>query len=196
MFAFFQSFLGSFMASKVLAALGGVLALILADFVLGVLVSMRSGTFDVRKLPQFLETSFVPYAGGLLILALFSSTDQALEVLFFAISAAVYAKFLADIKDKIAQLFAGISIQSTKSAEPQNALSQAVIVNNSVVAPVPDVTANTASSTEPKSIVDVVANTLDQVGEQAKTQARDNLTAKIATVVQEATQPSSTPPVA
>jgi hypothetical protein len=126
--ALLLSLLGSFMAPKVLASLGGVLTLILADFVLGVLVAMKSKTFDVRKLPEFMESSFVPYAGGLLILALFSSTDPTLEVLFFAISAVVYAKFLADIKDKIAQLFAGISIQVQSPIEVDHTDTKPVIV--------------------------------------------------------------------
>lgn len=52
MYMFFQSLLGSFMALKVMAILGTVLILILANLVLGVLLSMKNKTFDVRKLPK------------------------------------------------------------------------------------------------------------------------------------------------
>jgi len=215
---FFVSLLGSFMGPKVLAALAGVLALILLDFVLGVLIAMKEGTFDVRKLPQFLESSFIPYAGGLLILALFSNVDPTLSVLFLTIAAAVYVKFLADIKDKVAQLFSEFNVQTQAQIDPkpiidipapltkddvvsilktefakefiptdlQNEAVKPVDIDNSVVAPV---AVNTDVSTEPKPITQVISETLSQVGEQAKTQAVSDLTAKFTAVVQEATQP-------
>ena len=194
MSTFFQSLLGSFMAPKVLLALGGVLALILADFILGVLLSFKNGTFDAKKLAQFMETSFVPYIGGLLILALFSSTDPALEVLFFTISAAVYAKFLADIKDKFSQLFAGISIQATTTVQPQNGTSQPVLADSGVVAPIPEIVVSTDTSTTPKSITEVIQDTFDKVGEEAKAKEQANFTDKLMTVVQEASAPA-VPPV-
>lgn len=106
------SLLGNFMAAKVATVLVGVLCLVIADFVLGVLTSFRSGTFKLSKLPQFMETSLVPYVGGLLVLAFFSSTNTALEVLFFSVTATITAKFLADITAKVTQLFNGVQIQS------------------------------------------------------------------------------------
>lgn len=42
---------------------------------------------------------------------------------------------------------------------------------------------------DPKPITEVIQQTIDQVGEQAKTQAVHDLTSKFAAVVQEATQP-------
>jgi len=48
---------------------------------------------------------------------------------------------------------------------------------------------DTISLSDPKSIVDVVANTIDQVGEQAKAQAVHDLTQKFAAIVQEAVAP-------
>ena len=185
MYTLFISLLGSFMAPKVIIALGGVLALILVNLVLGVLFSIKTSTFDVRKLPQFLETNLLPYIGGLLVLALFSNMDPTLSVLFFTISAAVYAKFLANIKDQLVQLFRGLSVVVPITP---------AVVDSGVIAPAPVVTTNTDTSTPHKSIADVVSDTLDQVGEDAKTLARDNLTAKISAVVKEAVPPVNVTP--
>lgn len=104
--------LSTFMSAQVGIALCTVLGLVLADFILGVLGSFRNGNFSFSKLPQFMETSLVPYMGGLFVLALFSSANTELAVLFYSISATVTAKFLADITAKVTQLFNGISIQS------------------------------------------------------------------------------------
>jgi hypothetical protein len=106
------SLLKSFLAPNALTTLEGVLALVLADFIFGVLVSLRQGTFKFAKLPQFIQTSLLPYSGGLLLLALFSTTNTELETLFFTVAATVTAKFLADIVSKVGTLFAGVTIQS------------------------------------------------------------------------------------
>jgi len=102
----------SFMAPNVLITLETVLGLILADFIFGVLVSLRNGNFSASKLPQFVQTSLIPYIGGILVLALFSNANAELEALFFTIAATITVKFLADITTKATQLFAGIQIQS------------------------------------------------------------------------------------
>ncbi len=107
-----QTILNLIVDPKVLTTLGTVLSLVLADFVFGVLVSLRNGNFSLSKLPQFVETSLIPYIGGLLALALFSNTNAELEALFFTIAATITVKFLADITTKATQLFAGIQIQS------------------------------------------------------------------------------------
>lgn len=103
--------LQSFMAAKVLVSLEAVLGLILADFIFGVLVSIRNGNFSLNKLPQFVETSLLPYIGGLLVLALFSNANAELGALYFTITATITVKFLADITTKVSQLFSGIQIQ-------------------------------------------------------------------------------------
>ena len=100
------------MGSKVLITLETVLGLILADFIFGVLLSMRNKNFSFSKLHEFVETSLVPYIGGLLVLALFSSVNTELGALFFTIAATITAKFLADIVTKAGQLFNGLQIQS------------------------------------------------------------------------------------
>lgn len=104
-------FIQSFMASKVLFTLETVLGLILADFIFGVLVSLRNGNFSASKLPQFVEKSLIPYIGGLLVLSLFSKANAELGALFFTIAATITMKFLADITTKVTQLFSGIQIQ-------------------------------------------------------------------------------------
>lgn len=116
----------SFLAPKVLVTLETVLGLILADFIFGVLVSLRNGEFNLSKLPRFVETSLIPYVGGLLVLALFSNVNTELGALFFTIAATITVKFLADITAKATQLFNGLQIQSpitvTKSGiQPQSA---------------------------------------------------------------------------
>ena len=110
--------LQTFMAPKVLVTLETVLGLILAEFIFGVLVSLRSGNFSLSKLPQFVQTSLIPYIGGLLVLALFSNANAELGALFFTIAATITVKFLADITAKAAQVFDGIQIQSPITVTP------------------------------------------------------------------------------
>ena len=111
----FQTILGSVVDTKVLATLGTVLGLILADFVFGVLVSLKNNDFSFSKLPQFVKTSLIPYIGGLLALALFSNANAELGALFFTIAATITVKFLADITTKVKQLFSGIESQIQSS---------------------------------------------------------------------------------
>lgn len=114
--------LQTFMAPNVLVTLETVLGLILADFIFGILVSLRNGNFSFSKLPQFVQTSLIPYIGGLLVLALFSNANTELGALFFTIAATITVKFLADIAAKAAQVFDGIQIQSPiTTIKPQQA---------------------------------------------------------------------------
>ncbi|WP_088225599.1 hypothetical protein [Desulfosporosinus sp. FKB] len=106
------NFIQSLMAAKVLVTLETVLGFILADFIFGVLLSLRNSNFSFSKLPQFVETSLVPYIGGLLVLAVFSNVNAELGTLFFTIAATISVKFLADIVTKAGQLFNGLQIQS------------------------------------------------------------------------------------
>lgn len=83
--------------------LGAALVVILVDVAVGVLASIVTSTFDVRKLPSFLRQNVLPYLGALTLLALVAAQPE-MKVLFFAAAAAVVAKFLADIKDKIGKM--------------------------------------------------------------------------------------------
>ncbi|MDR3585612.1 MAG: hypothetical protein P4L59_09830 [Desulfosporosinus sp.] len=102
----------SFVAPAALTTVEAVLALVLADFIFGILVSLRAGTFSASKLPQFIQTSLLPYSGGLLVLALFSNANTELGGLFFTTAATVTVKFVADIVTKATQLFSGVQIVS------------------------------------------------------------------------------------
>lgn len=138
MLTYFTTLLGAFMAPKIIATLGTVLGLVLADFLLGVFLALKAGKFQFSQLPRFMETSFVPYVGGLLILALFSSSNTELSALFFTIAATITAKFLADVGVKVSQLFSGIKFQSpievTNKADPQPVSPQTNAATNTPAA--------------------------------------------------------------
>lgn len=88
---------------EVFYSLGTIGILILVDVALGVLGGFVKGEFDVRKLPSFLKQNVLPYVGGLLIVALVAKNPE-MKAVFVASAAAVGAKFLADVKDKVASL--------------------------------------------------------------------------------------------
>ena len=143
---------------KVSATLETVLGLILADFIFGVLVSLRNGNFSASKLPQFVETSLIPYIGGLLVLALFSNANAELGALFFTIAATITVKFLADITTKVTQLFSGIQIQIQSPinvVQPQPVLPVTNTLADTKSIPTEDKTVNVVPvetmSTEPKA---------------------------------------------
>lgn len=112
MLAYITLILGAFMAPKVLATLGTVLGLILADTIFGIFQSLKNKEFSFGKLAQFFQTNLVPYVGGLLVLSLFSNSSTELSALFFTIAAAITVKFVADITSKISDIFGGIQLQS------------------------------------------------------------------------------------
>jgi len=94
----------SFIDPKVLTTLGTALSLILLDLVLGIILSLKQGNFDVRKLPQFLIRGVLPYVGSLLMLAVFAESIPAIAAIFYTSAATVVAKFMVDIKDKLSEL--------------------------------------------------------------------------------------------
>jgi len=112
------------MTTGILAALGAVLVLILIDTLLGVILSIKAGTFDIRKLPQFIATNVLPFVGGLTVLALatFIVGDYSTQItaIFYAAAAATAAKFIAEIKDKAIQIFGALTITESASASDLN----------------------------------------------------------------------------
>lgn len=83
-----------------------ITAAILADTLLGILVSLKLKVFEVSKLPQFLLTGVMPYIGGLLILAILAySIGVPFVGLFFAAAVFIAGKYISDIVDKFGQLF-------------------------------------------------------------------------------------------
>jgi len=83
-------------------ALAIVVAAILADTVLGILKTFKAGqeNFNLRKLPQFLATGVLPYAGGLGVIAIIAGVlGEPYTVIFYPVAATALLKYLADIKD-------------------------------------------------------------------------------------------------
>lgn len=66
---------------------------ILLDFLLGVILSVKKGKFEISKLPQFLASNIFPYIGGLGVVALMALWVPEFDYLFFAGTAAVALKF-------------------------------------------------------------------------------------------------------
>lgn len=114
------------MTTGILTALGAVLVLILLDTLLGIILSIKARSFDVRKLPQFLATNLLPYVGSLLILALaaYVTGDYSAQiaVIFFAATAATAVKFIAEIKDKTVQIFGELNVDIDSSIDFNNTL--------------------------------------------------------------------------
>ena len=91
-----------------------IVVAIVVDTVLGAVraAKMDDDYFDIRVLPQFLMSGVLPYVGGLGILALAAQyVGEPFAALFYASAAAVTAKYVAEIKDKITALF-GVKIFS------------------------------------------------------------------------------------
>lgn len=89
-----------------------VVAAILLDAVVGILKTFKkeNENFDIRKLPQFVATNVFPFVGGLVVLAVVAEyVGQPYDGLFYPIAGAVLAKYVAEIKDKLANLF-GVSM--------------------------------------------------------------------------------------
>lgn len=89
-----------------------VVAAIILDALLAIIKSFKPGndSFSLKKLPEFVATGILPYAGGLGVLALAAQfIGEPYAALFYPIAAAVLLKYLVDIKDKLANLF-GLSV--------------------------------------------------------------------------------------
>ncbi len=79
---------------------------IIVDALFGILKSIKRHEFDLRDLPKFVATGILPYIGGAGILALAAYVaGSPFEELFLVSAAAIVAKYLAEIKDKVAALF-------------------------------------------------------------------------------------------
>ena len=88
-----------------------VVVAILLDAVIGILKTFKpeEEDFDIRKLPQFIGRNIFPYVGGLAAVALVvDRVGEPFDMLFYPFAAAVLAKYLAEVKDKLTRLF-GVS---------------------------------------------------------------------------------------
>lgn len=92
-----------------------VAAAIALDTILGILLGIKFKEFNVAALPQFLFTGVLPFIGGLALLALLAKyIDVPFAGMFYTSAAAVMAKYVADLWDKIKLLFgAGKVLEET-----------------------------------------------------------------------------------
>lgn len=91
-------------------ALVFVLAMVLANVILGIALAIKDGTFRVRELPRFLRTEILPYYLGLLALAALAQVEdlQGLgtkPLAWAAIAAYAGRVVFGEIKDKVFELF-------------------------------------------------------------------------------------------
>lgn len=93
-----------------LQALVFVLALVVVNVVLGILIALRDGAFDVRRLPSFLQTEILPYYLGLLALTGLAMVEDLQgfgtgPLAWAAIILYATRTVFGEIKDKVTVLF-------------------------------------------------------------------------------------------
>jgi hypothetical protein len=82
------------------------LGFIIIDTLLGYMLALKNGNFDISKIPQFLSTGVLPYVGGLIIIAGFSLIITEIVPVFITCVGLVSLKFGKEIiLDKAKQLF-------------------------------------------------------------------------------------------
>lgn len=91
--------------SIVMALLIVVVAIVL-DTLLGLIKGIKGDNFDFKLLPKFLASGILPYVGALVLLAMAAQYIGApYRELFYLAAAAVLAKYLIEIKEKILIIF-------------------------------------------------------------------------------------------
>ena len=101
-----------FLPESIICVFIVVVVAIILDVILGAIKAAKDDfdAFNLRTLPKFLATGILPYVGGLGILALAAQfVGEPFAALFYAAAAAVAAKYVAEIKDKIMAIF-GVQI--------------------------------------------------------------------------------------
>lgn len=81
-----------------------ILALIFVDFILGIIVALKNGTFQLDKIANFLNTSVLYFLGGYLVLGLAATVEPAINAAWvtaaFALLDATMVGFIvAKLKD-------------------------------------------------------------------------------------------------
>jgi urea transporter len=103
----------------VLIAIKVAVLTILADAVIGWIIALALGVFDIRKVPQFLQTNLFPYVAVLLVLAAMTLVDDGYKVLFFAVTALITVKFGTEaLKDKLFNYFKPVQATTPQQAKP------------------------------------------------------------------------------
>lgn len=90
---------------RVLWTFLGIVTLIVVKTLLAWIIAWRDGAFDIREAPRFLVTNVLPYAAGILVLALPSIWHPELAAIYYVAAGLVSLKYLAEIKDKFMLLF-------------------------------------------------------------------------------------------
>ena len=73
----------------------------IADFVLGVIVALKSGTFKLNKIARFLNTSVLAMVGGYLVVGVIATAEPSFTAMVIASWAAIDAALLAMIVNKL-----------------------------------------------------------------------------------------------
>lgn len=90
----------------ILNSLVVILLIIVLDFLMGVLNSIKEGTFNLNKLPQFIASNVFPYLCGLGMIALVANYVPDLEWLYYTAAGLVGLKFSKEaLVDKMIVLF-------------------------------------------------------------------------------------------
>lgn len=90
----------------ILNSLVVILLIIVLDFLMGVLTSIKNKTFDFCKMPQFVATNIFPYVGGLCVIALMAIYVTEMEYLYYTAAGLVGLKFSKEaLIDKMVVLF-------------------------------------------------------------------------------------------
>ncbi len=90
---------------RILWALLAIITLIAVKTLLAWIIAWRDGKFDIREAPRFIVSNVLPYAAGLLVLALPSLWHEDLAVIYFAGVGVVGLKYIAEVKDRFMCLF-------------------------------------------------------------------------------------------
>ena len=95
---------------EIVYALLGILSLLVIDFIFGVSISIKNGTFALGRLPNTLKANVLPYvvpliAMGVLPMLSGATPFQAVEGFFFAFTVAYSAKLMIDIGLKVKDLY-------------------------------------------------------------------------------------------
>jgi hypothetical protein len=97
-----------FLPESIICVFIVVVVAIILDVILGAIKAAKDDfdAFNLRTLPKFLASGILPYVGGLGILALAAQfVGDPFTALFYASAAAVTAKYVAEIKDKLEWIF-------------------------------------------------------------------------------------------
>lgn len=91
---------------SILFGLKAAILAIIGDTVIGWILAITKGKFDIRLVPKFLRTNVFPYMSILFVLAGMTVVSPDYKPVFFFICTLVTAKFGVEaIKDKLTQFF-------------------------------------------------------------------------------------------